>query len=125
MDNLPGFYLNPSLSHKILNVSVSHKMVIYRVLVRGADRLVLIMVCNGLHWCPVDYMLRNGHGTWSKTTKTGLRVFCDLQTFLARLTDTCDNYLNCPYFYLNHFEHIIGFALSLYFYEQIFLFGEK
>ena len=53
------------------------------ILVRGADRLVLTMVCNGPYWCPVDYMLRNCHGTWSKTTKTGLRVFCDLQTFLA------------------------------------------
>ena len=114
-----------SVSHKIVNVSVSHKIVIYRVLVRGADRWVLTMVCNGPYWCPVDYMLRNGHGTWSKTTKTGLRVFCDLQTFLAWLTDTCKIYLNCPYFYLSQFEHIFGFALSVYFYAQIFPFGEK
>ena len=58
-----------SVSQKIVNVSVSHKIVIYRVLVRGADRLVLTMVCNGPYWCLVDYMLRNGHGTWSKRTK--------------------------------------------------------
>ena len=72
-----------NVSHKIVNVSVSHKIVVYRVLVRGADRLVLTIVCNGLYWYPVYYMLRNGQGTWSKTTKTGLRVFYDLQTFLA------------------------------------------
>ena len=114
-----------SVSHKIVNVSVSHKIVIYRVLVRGADRWVLTMVYNGPYWCLEDYMLRNYHGTWSKTTKTGLRVFCDLQTFLAWLTDTCKIYLNCPYFYLSQFEHIFGFALSAYFSAHIFPFGVK
>ena len=83
------------------------------------------VVCNGPYWCPVDYMLRNGHRTWSKTTKIGLRVFCDLQTFLAILTDTWKIRLNCPYFYLCQFEHIFCFALSVYFYAQIFPFGEK
>ena len=60
-----------------------------------------------------------------KQLKTGLRVICDLQTFLAWLTDTCKIYLNCPYFYLSQFEHIFGFALSMYFYAQIFPLGEK
>ena len=67
--------VNVSVSHNIVNMSVSHKVVIYRVLVRGADGLVLTMVCNGPYWCLVDYMLRNCHGTLSKTSKTG-----DLQT---------------------------------------------
>ena len=114
-----------NVSHKIVNVSVSHKIVVYRVLVRRADRLVLTMVCNGPLWCLVDYMLRNDHGTWSKTTKTGFRVFCDLHTFLAWLTDTFKIYLNWPYFYLCQFEHIFGFALSVYLCAQIFPFGEK
>ena len=52
-----------SVSQKILNVCVSHKIVIYRVLVRGTDELVSTMVCNGPYWCPVDYMLRNGYET--------------------------------------------------------------
>ena len=47
---------NVSVSHKIQNVSVSHKIVIYRVFLRGADRGVLTMVCDGPNWCPVDYM---------------------------------------------------------------------
>ena len=110
--------VNVSVSHKIVNVSVSHKIVIYRVLVRGADRLVLTMVCNGPYWCLVDYMLRDGHGTWSKTTK--IVVFCVLS--ILWLTDiSCVTYrhllkyLNFPYFYLCHFEHIFDFALSVYF----------
>ena len=117
--------VNVSVSLKIVIMSVHHKIVIYRVLVRGADRLVLTMVCNGPYWCPVDYMLKNCHGTWSKTNKKGLQVFCDLQTFFAWLTDTCKINLNWPYFYLSQFEHIFGFDLSLYFYAQIFPFGEK
>ena len=47
------------------------------------DRGVLTMVCVNPYWCPVDYMQRNYHGAWSKTGKTGIRVFCDLKTFLA------------------------------------------
>ena len=78
--------------------------------------VVLTMVCNGPYWCLVNYMLRNCHRTWSKTTKTGLRVFCDLHTFLVWLTDTCKIYLNCPYFYLSQFEFF--FVLT---YERIFM----
>ena len=75
------------------------------------------MVCNGPYWCPVDDMLRKGHGTWSKRTKTGLGQV----TYRHYLRD----YLNCPYFYLSQFEHIFGFALSAYFNAQIIPFGEQ
>ena len=114
-----------SVSHKIVNVSVGHNIVLYIVLVMGADRLVLTIVCNGPYWWPVDYRLRNGHGTRSKTTELGLRVFCDLHTFLVWLTDTCKINLNCPYFYLSQLKNIFGFALSVGFYAQKFPFEEK
>ena len=70
-----------SVSHKIVNVSVSHKIVIYRVLVRGADRLVLKMVCNGPYWCPVDWMLRNGQ----KQLKQVKEYFVTYRHFLRDL----------------------------------------
>ena len=41
---------------------------------------------NGLQWSllmPGGLNVKTGHGAWSKTTKTGLGVFCDLHTFLA------------------------------------------
>ena len=50
-----NYIQNMSVSHKIDNMSVSHKIVIYRVFLRGADRGVLTMVCDGPNWCPVDY----------------------------------------------------------------------
>ena len=34
-------------------------------------------------------------------------------------------YLICPYFYLSQFEKLFGFAISVYFYAQIFPFEEK
>ena len=40
-----------SVSHKIEKVPVSHKIVRYRVFLRGADRGVLLKVCNGPNWC--------------------------------------------------------------------------
>ena len=48
---------NISVNHKIDNVSVSHKKVIYRVFLRGADRGVLTMVCDGC--CKLHRKLRN------------------------------------------------------------------
>ena len=50
-----------SVSHKIVNVSVSHKRVIYRVFLRGLDRGVQTMVCNGPTWCLADNRLRNNY----------------------------------------------------------------
>ena len=48
---------------------LSHKIVIHRVLLRGADREGLTMVCYGPHGCLADSMLRNYYQTWSKTAK--------------------------------------------------------
>ena len=57
--SVPIFYINLSGSHKIVNVSVSHKTVIFSVLVRGANIWVLTMVFDGPYWYLVDYMLKN------------------------------------------------------------------
>ena len=77
-------FLKVSVSHKIQSVFVSHKIVLLKCVCKsqnshikgpceGGNRWVLTMVCNGPYWCPMDYMLRNGHGTWSKETKNKLK----------------------------------------------------
>ena len=54
------------------------------------------------------------------------KVFCDLQTFLTLLTDTCKIDLNGPYFYITQFENIVSFALSVYFLcTNLFIWREK
>ena len=48
---------NVSVCHKIENVSVSH----IREFLRGADREVLTMVCDGPNWFQMVYMKRHYH----------------------------------------------------------------
>ena len=78
-----------SVSHKIVNVSVSHKIVIYRVILRGLDRGGQTMVCNGPNWCLTDNMLRNNYQTLSNTAKKrhnkNIKYFVTYRHFLRDL----------------------------------------
>ena len=105
---------NVSVSDKKDNVSVSHKIVIYRVFLRGADRGVLTMVCDGPNWCPVDYMLRNYHGTWSKTEKNRHKSILWLTDVSCVTYRHLKNLVQGPVFPLSQFEHIFCFALSVF-----------
>ena len=79
---------NVSVSLKYKNVSVSHKIVIWRNLLRRGDQGGQTMVSDGPNWCLADCMLRNYYQTLSKTAKTGVikyfvtnrHLLCDQQT---------------------------------------------
>ena len=108
-----------SVSLKIVNVSVSHKIVIYRVILRGLDRGGRTIVCDGPYWCLADYMLRNIYKTLSNTAKKrhneNKKYFVTYRHFLSDLQTLSIFFLNCPYFYLIQFKHIFVFALSVNF----------
>ena len=93
---------NESVSHKIENVSVSHKIVMYRVFLRGADRGVLTMVCNGHNWYLVDYMLINCHGPLSKTEENSHRGIFWLTDISCVTYKHLRNLLQVLIFPLNH-----------------------
>ena len=57
-------------------VSVSHKIVIQRVLLRQADQRGRTMLCDCPNWCLADCMLRNYYQILSKTAKTGVMKYC-------------------------------------------------
>ena len=102
---------NVSVSHKIENVSVNHEIIIYRVFLRGADRGVLTMVCNGPYWCLVDYMYRKLSWNLVKNRRkqakgyfVTFRHFCVTYRHLRNLVQG-------PVFPPSQFEQILCFLL--------------
>ena len=108
-----------SVSHKIVNVSVSHIIVICRVILRELDG-------GG------QTMVGSGSNITTKHCQTHLRRGITKILSILWLTDISgvtyrhlQIYLNYPFLYLSQFEHVFGFALSVYFFTQLFPFGEE
>ena len=119
---------DPKLNTKCVCKSQNRKcvckseIVIYRVFLRGADRGALTMVLISPRWINSKEMIME---LGQKQKKTGIRVFWDLQTFLAWLTDACEILFKDPYF---HF--VILNRYSALCYQCVFLWinwfiGEK
>ena len=118
-----------SVSHKIVNVSVSHKIVIYRVILRGLDRGDRTVVCNDPNWCLADYMLRYNYQSLSNPARKGhnksINYFVTYRHFLRDLR-TLSKKFKLFIFLPKSVQTYICFCLiSVFLYTNLSIWREK
>ena len=125
-----------SVSHTIVNVSVSHKIVIYRVFLRGLDRGGHTMDCNCPTWCLANNMLSNNYQTQLQRgitkiisilwlTDISCMTYRHLQNLFKLTIFLPKSVWTCIWFCLISVSVYQCISVSVYFYAQIFPFGEK
>ena len=115
-----------SVSHKIVNVSVSHKIVIFRVFLRGLDRGGQTMVCNGPTWCLADNMLRNNYQTQLQRGITKILSIFWLTDFFCVTYRRLQNLFKLPIFLPQSVWTCIRFCLvSVFLCTNLSIWREK